>query len=81
MQRLRDISKKADLQISETSPVRCIKETSSEMSLTSLRSSQRRFCGESETVIFNKTFGYLLIYLHVFKYFAKLIWKVAQSLV
>ena len=34
MQRLRDISKRADLQISETSPVRCIKDVSSETSLS-----------------------------------------------
>ena len=40
--RLRDISKRTDLQISETSPVRCIKDVSSETSLRSLRSSQRR---------------------------------------
>ena len=43
MQRLRDISKRADLQISETSPLRFIKDASSETSLRSLRSSQRRF--------------------------------------
>ena len=39
---LRDVSKRADLQISKTSPVRCIKDVSSETSLRSLRSSQRR---------------------------------------
>ena len=42
MQRLRDISKRADLQISETSAVRCIKDVSSETSRRSLRSSQGR---------------------------------------
>ena len=42
MKRLRDISKRADLQISETSPVRSIKDASSEMSMRSLGSSQRR---------------------------------------
>ena len=77
MQRLRDISKRADLQISETSPVRCIKDVSSETSLRSLRSSQRRLWVASETAIsFFQTeafFSYLLIYLRVFKYFANLI--------
>ena len=42
MQRLKDISKKADLQILEMSPVRCFKDVSSETSLRSFRSSQRR---------------------------------------
>ena len=41
MQCLRDISLRADLQISWTSPVKPIKDASSEMSLRSLRSSQR----------------------------------------
>ena len=36
MQRLRDISKRADLQISETFPVRSIKDASSETSLRKL---------------------------------------------
>ena len=86
IQRLRDISKRADLQISEMSTVRCIKDASSETSLRSLRSSQRRLWVSSEPVIhcFQTEaffFGYLLIYLRVFKYFAKLILKVAQSLV
>ena len=40
--RLRDISKRADLQISERSPWRLIKDVSSETSLRSLRFSQRR---------------------------------------
>ena len=70
MQRLRDISKRADLKISETSPVRCIKDVSAETSLRSLRSSQRRLRVASETVIgYFQTgafFGYLLIYLRVF---------------
>ena len=69
MQRLRDISKRADLQISEMSPVRCIKDVSPKTSLRSLRSSQRRLCVASETVIdYFQTgafFGYLLIYLRV----------------
>ena len=77
MQRLRDISKRADLQISETSPVRFIKDVSSEMSLRPLRSSQRRLWVASETEIrYFQTetfFGYLLINLRVFKYFANLI--------
>ena len=51
MQSLRDISKRADLQISETSPVRCITDASSETSLRSLRSSQKRLRVASETVI------------------------------
>ena len=42
MQRLRDISERADFQIWETSPVRCIKDIFSETSLRSLRSSQKR---------------------------------------
>ena len=74
MQHLRDISKRVDLQISETSLVRCIKGVSSEMSLRSLRSSQRRLWVASESVIpYFQTevfFGYFLIYLRVFKYFA-----------
>ena len=41
MQRLRDISKRADLQISETSTGRLIKDVSSETPLRSLRFSQR----------------------------------------
>ena len=43
MQRLRDISIKAGLQILETSPVRCIKDVSLETYLRCLRSSQKRF--------------------------------------
>ena len=42
LRRLRDISKRDDLQISETSPGRLIKDVSSETSLRSLRFSQRR---------------------------------------
>ena len=42
IQRLRDISKSADLQISEMSPRRLIKDVSSETSLRYLRFSQRR---------------------------------------
>ena len=77
MQRLREILKRADFQISETSHVRCIEDASSETSLRFLRSSQRRLSVASETVsLYFETeafFGYLLIYLHVFKYFANLI--------
>ena len=77
MQRLRDISKTADLQISERSPMRYIKDVSSETSLRSLKSSQRRLWVASETVIryFQREafFGYLLINLRVLKYFADLI--------
>ena len=51
IQRLKDISKKADLQISETSPGKLIKGVSSETSLRSLRFSQRRLRVASETVI------------------------------
>ena len=51
MQRIRDISKRADLQISETSPMRCIKDVFSETSLRSLRSSQRHLWVASESVI------------------------------
>ena len=50
MQRLRDISKRADLQISDTSAKSLIKDISSEMSLKSLRFSQRRLTVTSETV-------------------------------
>ena len=49
MQRLRDISKRADLQISDTSAKSLIKDIS-EMSLKSLRFSQRRLLVTSETV-------------------------------
>ena len=69
MQSLRDMSKRTDLQISEMYPVRCIKGVSSETSLRSLRSSQRRLGVASESVIrFFQTepfFGYLLIYLPI----------------
>ena len=41
MQCLREISKRTDLQISETAPGRLVKGVSSETSLTSLRFSQR----------------------------------------
>ena len=51
IQRLRDISKRADLQISETSPGRLIKDVSSETSLRSPRFSQRRLWVAPETVI------------------------------
>ena len=42
IQRLRDVSKRADLQISEMSRWRWIRDISSETSLRSLRFSQRR---------------------------------------
>ena len=51
IQRLRDISKRVNLQISETSPGRLIRDFSSETSLRSLRFSQRRLRVASETVI------------------------------
>ena len=77
VQCLRDISKRADLQILETSPARCIKDVSLETSLRSLRPSQRRLWVTSETVIRHfqteAFFGYVLIYLRVFKYFENLI--------
>ena len=78
---LRDISKKAYLQISNTSPGRLIKEVSSETSLRSLMFSQSRLWVASETAILGLQietfFGYLFIY---YESFAKLIYKVAQSL-
>ena len=83
MQRLRDISKGAHLKISETSPGRLIKYTSSEMYLGSLRLSHRVFECKQMTVILGLQtkafFGYLFLCLRVFKYFAKLN-KVAQSI-
>ena len=51
MQRLRNISKRADLQISETSSGRLIKDVSTETSLRSLRFSQRCLWVASEAVI------------------------------
>ena len=75
---LRDISKRADLQISETSPERLIKSVSSETSERSLRFSQRRLWVASETVIIGlqtkAIFGHLFIYLRVFIFFTKLNW-------
>ena len=75
--RLRDMSKRSDLQISETSPERLIRDVSLETSLRSLRFSQRRLWVASETVIFGlktkESSGYLLINLWVFKYFDQLI--------
>ena len=76
IQRLRDISKRVDLQISETSRARLIKDVSSETSLRSLRISQRNLWVASQTVILGLQtkgfFGYLFIYRRVFEYFAKL---------
>ena len=76
IQRLRDISKRVDLQISETSRARLIKDVSSETSLRSLRISQRNLWVASQTVILGFQtkgfFGYLFIYGRVFEYFAKL---------
>ena len=76
--RLRDISKRADLQISETLPRRLIKDVSSETSQRSLRFSQRRLWVASEIVILGlKTkafFGYQFIYLSVFTFFDKQNW-------
>ena len=51
MQRLRNISKRADLQISETSSGRLIKDFSTETFLRSLRFSQRCLWVASEAVI------------------------------
>ena len=51
IERFRDISKRADLQISETSSWRLIRDAFSETSLRSLRFSQRRLSVQSETVI------------------------------
>ena len=63
-------------QISETSPERLIRDVSLEASLRSLSPSQRHLWVASETVVFGfetKTFfGYLFIYLWVFKHFVKL---------
>ena len=73
-QRLRDISRRADFEISETSPGRLIRDVSSETSLRSLRLSQRPVA--SQTVILclqtKSFFGYLFIYLRVLKNFIKL---------
>ena len=61
IQRLRDISKRADLQISETSPWRLIKDVSSETSLRSLRFSQRRLWVTSARLILGLQTKALLI--------------------
>ena len=75
IQRLRDISKRDDLQISETPLKRLIKDVSSKTSLRSLRFSQRGLWVASETEILGLQtkafFGYLIIYLRVFSYLAK----------
>ena len=75
IQRLRDISKRDDLQISQTPPKRLIKDVSSETSLKSLRLSQRGLWVASETEILGLQtkafFWYLIIYLRVFNYLAK----------
>ena len=77
MQCLIDISNWSDLQIFETSSVRLINDSSSQMSLRSFRFSQRRLWVTSETVILDfyteACFGYMLIYLRAFKEFAKLV--------
>ena len=74
----RDNSKRADLQISETSPGRLIEDVSSETSPILFRFSQRPIWVASETVILgvqtNAFFGNLFIYLRVFLFFAKLNW-------
>ena len=81
MQRLRDISKRADLQISERSAKSLIKDVSLEMSLKSLRFSQRRLLVTSETVnlglqtkvlFIQGMTAYLFISLWVVIFFAKL---------
>ena len=78
IQRLRDILKRANLQISETSPGRFIKDVSSETSQRSLRFSQRRLWVASKTVILGLQtkvfFGYLFIYLRVFIFFGRVDW-------
>ena len=78
IQCLREISKRADLQISETSLERLIIDNSSVMSHRSLRFSQGRLSVASETVILGLQikafFGYLFIYLQVFTFSAKLNW-------
>ena len=51
IERLRGILKRADLQISEMSPGRLVKDVSSETSLRSLRFPQRRLSVAPETVI------------------------------
>ena len=77
MQHLRYISKRDDLQFSETAMVRLIKDAFSETSPRSFRSSQRRPWVASEIAILcfqtEACFGHLFIYLHIFKHFAKLI--------
>ena len=74
-QRLRDISRKADLEISETSPGRLIRDVSSETSLRSLRLSQRPVASEAVILCLQTKsfFGCLFMYLRVFKNFIKLI--------
>ena len=66
IQRLRDISKGADLQISETSTGRLIKDVCSDSSLRSLRFSQRRLSVPSETVIIGlQTKAYFWLPVHL----------------
>ena len=76
IQCLREISKRAGLQISETSLERLIIDNSSVMSQRSLRFSQGRLSVASETLILGLQikafFGYLFIYLQVFTFSAKL---------
>ena len=77
IQCLKDISKRADLQICETSLWRLIKDTSWAMYLRFPRLFQRRLWVASEAVILGLEskifFGYLFIYLQAIKYFTKLI--------
>ena len=75
IQCFRDISKRANMQVSETSPGKLIKDVSSERSLRYLRFSQRPLWFASETTSLGLQikgfFGCLFIYLRVFKYFCQ----------
>ena len=76
IQRFRNISKRYDLKVSETSPGISSKGVFSETSLKSFRFSQRRLWVSSVTVILgletNVFFGYLFIYQRIIIFFAKL---------
>ena len=61
IQRLRDVSKRADLQISETSRWRLIRDVCSETSLRSLRFSQRRLFRPNGLSVFPLGFLDLII--------------------
>ena len=76
IQRFRDISKRVDLKISETSARRLIKDVSSEATMifseTSLSCIWDCSSGPSNYGIVHLRHGYLFIYLRVFIFFSKL---------